>query len=504
MTWSEPPPADRAEPVQGRVLAQGHLHPGILFLRFVDGLRQSILPVLISLVAREPWLAIATAVFFVIGLIFAVARYLTFQYRLTDEELITTEGILHRQERRIPVDRIQDLSFESTLLRRMVGLVVVSVETASGQGAEARLDSLSQRNAARLREVLYALRARRGGAAEEQEAPQEMLLFRSSGGELTLLGLTNNRVGAVLLAIFGFFELSDQLGFGDAVGGLLDGIIERLSIFGTSLVAVFLVGILFLFLMAGWLLSVTASLVIYHGFTLTERDEVLYRRYGLITTRAQSLPRRKIQRVTIESPLMRRLVGTAAVRADSAGSGAAAQGRQSASTERDVIVPLSSVGRAEALAPLLLTGLEPEPLPWQRVSPRVVTRVFMKGVLTAVAALAVGLPTVGPVALLGLVALPLAWGIGALAYTNLAYARVEGHVAFRWGITGRYRAFVPLRKVQGVVLRAGPIERILGLARVTVYVAGGSPTTLGNLPRDEAEELVYDVAGEAAKSRFVW
>ena len=54
------------------------------------------------------------------------------------------------------------------------------------------------------------------------------------------------------------------------------------------------------------------------------------------------------------------------------------------------------------------------------------------------------------------------------------------------------------------MLRAGPVERLFGLAHVTVFVAGGSPTTLGNLPRDEAETLVRDVAIEAAAARFVW
>jgi putative membrane protein len=477
----------------------------MLFLRFVDGLRQSILPILISILAREVWLAIATGVFFVLGLAFAVARYLTFQYRLTDDELVTTEGILHRQERRIPIDRIQDLSFESTLLRRVFGLVVVRVETASGQGAEATLDSLSRRDAGRLREVLYSLRSRGGVAeAEAAERPPEELLFRSTGGELTLLGLTNNRAGAILLALFGIFELSDQLGLGGAVVGLFGGFVERLSMFGTPLVAVFFVGMLFLFLAAGWALSVTASLVMYHGFVLSEREDVLYRRYGLITTRAQSLPRRKIQRVTIEAPLVRRLCGTASLRADSAGAGASEPGRQSANAERDVIAPLAAVGRAEDLVPRILLGMASEPLPWRRVSPRVVVRVFLKGVLLGAAVLAAGLPTVGLPALVGLLALPIAWAVGTLLFANLAYARVPGHVAFRWGLVGRYRAFVPLRKVQGIVLRAGPVERLLGLAHVTVFVAGGSPTTLGNLPRDEAEGLVFDVAHEAAASRFVW
>lgn len=499
MTPSEPGPSQAP-----RIHAAGHLHPGMLFVRFADGLRQSILPVIVSIVAQEVWLAVAAGVFFVLGLVHAVVRYLTFQYRLTDEELVTTEGILHRQERRIPIDRIQDLSFESTLLRRVLQLVVVQVETASGQGAEARLDSLSRRDAGRLRDVLYQLRGRSAGLGEEAAQPAPRVLFRSTGGELALLGFTNNRVGASLIAVLGIFELADQLGLEDAFRGLLGGVVDRLSAFGTTWTVLFFVAVLFLVMLAGWAVAIAASLVMFHRFELSERDDVLYRRFGLITTRAQSLPRRKIQRVTIEASPLRRLFGTVVVRADSAGAGAQESQRNANQVERDILVPLTATDRARALVAWVLPGLDPRRLSWRRVSPRVVVRVGLKGFVLGVVGLGVGLPTIGWPAWLALGAPVLAVAMGVLLYANLAYARAPGHLAFRHGLLGQYLAFVPVRKVQGAVLRAGPVERLFGLAHVTVFVAGGSPTTLGNLPRDEAEALVRDVAIEAAAARFVW
>ena len=128
----------------------------------------------------------------------------------------------------------------------------------------------------------------------------------------------------------------------------------------------------------------------------------------------------------------------------------------------------------------------------------------MKGVILTALLLGLGIPTIGLPALAALAVLPVAWMIGFLSYQNLAYSRIEGHVAMRWGIIGRYRSLVPYRKVQAVALRAGPIERMLGLATLTVYVAGGSPTVMANLPRDEAEQLERDLANEAAAAKFVW
>ena len=150
-------PAPAATQRETIVLAKGHLHPAVLLLRLLGALRQNAVPLLLG-IAVETWFLVAALVLFVVQLGYAVARYLTLEYTLTNEELCIREGLLHRQERRIPLDRIQDLGFESTLLRRALGLAVVMVETASGRGVEARLDALSRNDAEHLREVLLAAR----------------------------------------------------------------------------------------------------------------------------------------------------------------------------------------------------------------------------------------------------------------------------------------------------------------------------------------------------------
>lgn len=497
---AEPSPAgDDPRAEVPRVLAAGHLHPGVLVLRVVDAARQALLPVVISIIAQQAWLAIASAVLALVGILFAVARYVTFRYVLDDHELITREGILHRQERRIPVDRIQDLSFESTLLRRAMGLVVVSVETASGKGAEARLDSLGRRDAELLRAALFGLRTDRQSTAP---APAEVVLVRTSFGELVLLGMTRNRAGAILVAVVGILELADELGLGQAVGGSLGGAFERIAAFGTPIVLLFFAAIALLVLVLGAFVSTIAAIVRWGDFTLSAREGVVTFRHGLLTRRSQSLPRNRIQRVMLEANLMRRLVDAVVVRADSAGADASE--KDASRNARDVVVPLCASARAERLVPHLLPGLAHASPRWQRVSSRLILRVTLENLAYAIVAIALGLPWIGMLALLALALPVIAFGRATLAYQNLGFARLPGHVAFRWGVLSRSRAFVPLRKVQGVTLVAGPIDRLFGLRRITVFVAGGSPTRLGHLPREEAEQLRDAVVLEAASSAFVW
>ncbi|MEM7198877.1 MAG: PH domain-containing protein [Planctomycetota bacterium] len=521
MTSSEVAASSEAPPPAPRVIAEGHLHPGMLFLRLLDGLRQAIVPVAFAVIAQQLWLLVAVGMYFVLAMGMALARYLTFEYRLTDDELITTEGILHRQERRIRVSRIQDLSFESTIVRRLCGLVVVSVETASSQGAEAVLDSLSRARAEQLREALYRARAERAqaaaagdgsGVAADPEAAAaaalaaarapEHVLFRASGTDLLLLGLTNNRVGVILATAFAAWELSAEFGVSEKLGGAFGQLAARLGQVHFGLLIGLLVAVVFMALLAGWLVAVGTSFLMFHDFHLTVREDVFQRRYGLLTTRAASLPRRKIQRVLIEQSWLRRLLGFGVLRADSAGSGM--DPKEETRGARDVVIPMAEMARVEPLVPTLLPGLVPWTVRWSQVSPRVVMRIFLKGCVLA-AAVGGGLAaSVGWWALLSLLVLPLGWVVGVLSYQNLAYSELDGYLALRWGVIGRYRAFVPLRKVQGVVVRASPIDRLLGLAALTLYVAGGSPSTMANLPAGEARALQERLAREAAASRFVW
>ncbi|MCA8941436.1 MAG: PH domain-containing protein [Planctomycetes bacterium] len=506
MTSSEGPdgaPAPDAPLPPPLVLADGHLHPGILFLRFLDGIRSSILPLVLGLVTGQAWLLGIAGAGFVFAMVYWFLRFITFRYTLTEDELVTRQGLVFRQERRIPVDRIQDLNFESSLLRRMTGLVVVSVETASSQGAEAKLDSLGQYAAEQLREALHTVRARHGHRVPVgEEGPQETILFRCSATELTLLGFTNNRVGAIFVGVFALWEFSNELGFGDRVVGAGSDLVDRVFSLDTPLLLVVVAAVLFLFLLGGWLLSIAASFVKFHDFTLSVREGVLQRRFGLITRHAQTLPRRKIQRVLLEQTFLRRLLHLVVVRADSAGSGMDAKEEQRSG--RDIIAPVTQSRIGEGLVPWLLENLRVDGLEFQRVSAKVVGRVFAEGALGAVVLTALLWFAIGPIAFVALVLVPVAWLFGFLAYRNLGYRELDDHVALRWGILGRYRSFVPLHKVQAAQLQAGPLDRVFGLASLVVYVAGGSPTRLNYLPRDEAERLEYEIAARAAKRRFVW
>jgi putative membrane protein len=506
MTASEAPPGGSAPESRAREpavqLAGGHLHPGMLFLNFLDGLRSSALLAVLAFFSGSMVFGGLVVVAFVAHMTWSVIRFVTFKYRLTTEELVTTEGILHRQERRIPINRIQDLSFEQSLMRRLFGLVVVAVETASGTRAEAKLDSLGRAEAEHLREVLLRQRGRiSGGTLEGASAlgPREVTLYRASVVDLVMRGLTDSKIGAMLLGLVGVLEMLSQFGLERQFIG---SIVDRLSGLGPVMLTLTVVAVLSAGVLGGWMLSVATNLLLFFGFRLVLRGDVLQRRYGMFTARARSLPRRRVQRVLIEQNLLRRLFALVVMRADSAGSGQ--DERQELKGGLDVVVPLSQPSVARGLLPVLLPDIDREAFAWKPASRAVVARTTLEGVVLAAVGAALAAPALGTGAAAFALLVPVAFAVGLLLRQNLAYATAGEHIALRWGIVGRYYAYIPLRKVQGVVLNASPLERLLRLCRVTVYVAGGSPSRLTNLPFDEGRALKLAIARRAAARRFVW
>jgi len=496
------------------ILARGHLHPAILLLRLLDALRQVAFPLILGL-TFERWFLVAALVMFVLQLGYSVARYITLEYTLTDEELRIREGLLHRQERRIPLDRIQDLGFESTILRRALGLAVVMVETASGRGVEARLDALSRGDAEHLREVLLAARPASSnrpasgdepqhadgpaptiGAPEPAEPQVEWLVHQSTSGELLLRGATDMRLSAFMVSGYAAFELADQLGFVTQLAGVASSFRDWLASLPLVVLLGVLTALLFTVMAFGVVTSTLGNLVQFHGFQLRLRGDVLQRRFGLLTTRQKTLPRARVQRVTIEQTWLRRLVGYAVVKADSAG-GSRSDG-QDTNGGWDVVVPLTRYATAHSLLPAMLPGIEHTRFDWHRGSRKLVARTAVQGVFLAALVIGGLWWKVGALSLWALLLIPLWTVLGVLIWRNLGWARGDDFFALQHGVIGKTFACVPTAKVQAVVVRQGIVSQLLGLADLTVYVAGGSPTRIPDLTLADARDLCRTLTERAA------
>jgi putative membrane protein len=246
-----------------------------------------------------------------------------------------------------------------------------------------------------------------------------------------------------------------------------------------------------------WLgLAAASSIVTDYGFTLARVGDELVVRRGLLERREAVLPLARLQVVRIEESLLRRALGLASIRIQSAGrTGAGDQ------TAGRLAIPVLPRVRVNQVLDELVAGAAPVPrllAPPPAARRRAVTRSVVRTslVLGAIALLlwllrsggVLELPAAAALAVLPVLAVAVA--VGLAAYRSLGHGTGEGFLYARVGVAIRVTTVVPVAKAQSGSVRSSPFQRRAGLATLHVDIAGGGPT-----PRvhDEAEPTAEDL-----------
>jgi putative membrane protein len=462
---------------------------------FAAGHARRLWPVAIAVLAgRRLWLLGVGAV---VLLAWTTLEWLRSTYRVEGGALRLEEGVLARKLRVIPFDRIQQVDLVRKPLHRLLGVATLRVDTAGGGGAaEVDLEVVRLREAQALRSRL--LRARAGAAAGGEEAtaaaeaaPPERALLRLSVGEVMLAGITGTRAAAVLVVLGPLSQLADWF------PSLSDWLLRRFnpeSVAPTTPAAVLAVAVL---AVAVWLgLAAASSVVTDFGFTLATAAGDLVVRRGLLERREAVMPTARLQVVRVDESLLRRALGLASIRIQSAGRSGGSD--ETASRLTIPILPRSEVNRVLGE---LLPGAAP--LPALRTPPPAARRRAMRRGVVMSAPLVLAVAAVlwalsRPAAPAALLLVPLAVLGGLAAYRSLGHARRDGFLYARQGAAIRVTAVVPVAKAQSGSVRSSVFQRRAGLATLHVDVAGGGPTPkVLDEAEATAEELLQVVLGRS-------
>jgi putative membrane protein len=483
------------------------LHPLTLFFEAIRVARSFILPAVVggASVGGDDFSGMfrwAIAFLAVPALVTAGAKYASFRYRLGEEEIVLDSGVLRRNRRVIPLSRVQHIDVRQSALQRLAGVAELRVETAGGDRTEAELNVLGLRQAEELRAELLARRRAasagadaRAGAGAVPAEPPATLLARLGTGRLALAGATSNEAGLVAALLGGAFNLLLQSGI-DLPTPDIDP--ETMLPESPALMVAVVVGVVtVVFLVLGWLFSIVGAVVRYHGFTLEQTSKELRKRFGLLSRQEAFVPLRRIQTVRVEESLLRRTLGLAALKVETAGGASPGQGRRGGA---EAFVPLADAPEVPRLVHALFEELDYDALTFHPVHPRARLRAFFRFSLPVVAA-AAGLAIWQGVEWLGLLALlPLAFGAAHLRYRSLGWALAPGFVVARAGFLTRVTWVVPEWKIQTLHVRQTPFQRRHRLATLLVDTAAGQAAIV-DLHRDDADALLERIAPRAAARR---
>lgn len=442
----------------------------------------------------------------VLSLVGALVSWLATGYEVAGRELRVYEGLLFRRTRSIPLERVQAIDVVRPLLARLAGLSELRLEVVGGKEAEGRLAYLSAAEAAHLRERLLAL------ASTTREPHRDLRRERHHD----IHGDIHSEIHRKTASPDGRQPLDGAASTGaGGLGGTPDvaatsvrtrapavaSVVERpIHVVANREVLISQLltpaALLFPFLATGsllqWYISADANgwSLVTSGSLLTTIvgivampvrrvvDEWRWRigtdpaglrlRHGLLETRSQTVPPRRIQAVSILRPLFWRPMGWRRTKIDVAGYGA------EPNVNTGLLLPVADERTTRLIGGWALTGAltgtfpestGPEPTDVSSTDRGSADRETADHGSAGFDLDVDRLPLVPPPR--------RARWLAPLARSILGFGYTDEFVTSRDGLLSRRVVVVPLSRIQSVRVVQGPLQRRLGLASLHVDTAGG-------------------------------
>lgn len=482
--------------------SERRLHPLTLLLNLTRQVPQAIIG-LIALRLSGPdelhgWVALIA--FVAITALFGTElwKWWRFSYRLDPEELRIASGILSRNVRSIPYERIQDVNLEQGLLARMLGMARIRLETgSSGSGDEGVLDSVDLAEAARLRDVIRLRKAVKTGATfDDGAAATDETPEAAAGDTAPIFAMDMRRV--LVAGVFNYslvffalvaalvnnldFLIPDQFWDPRYLFDLL-GLEDLFSTLDLAARVVSIIAALFGLVVIGLLGGIIRTSLREYGFRLDRTETGFRRRRGLITLTDVVMPLHRIQAAVIETGPVRRHFGWFALKVQSLAS-------DSDKDSDHAIAPLAHTDEVRAILSETLIRWDTDYPAMRGVDPAMwwVPLAFALPVPAIGIGISAALANPWIALLYGL--LPLAPVISWLHWRAHRYALEGDQLYVRDGFWAQRLTLLPLRRVQSVDIKQSAVSRFIGLADVEIGVAGrSSAVTVNAIPLDDAIAL---------------
>jgi putative membrane protein len=479
------------------------LHPAYVLTGLIRNLRGLILPLAFILISRGLQ---GDSVFYGISLVVALGAglmsyvgWLYFRYALTPGGIRVRSGVVARQERSVPYERVQSVDVEEAPLERIFGIVRMRVETAAGgsSGSDIRLQALTREDAEALRVEITTRRQRARASAGTSVATsvgaapdaapvdpfaaytpaqhaasaaegEGELVRRLSTGTLLIAGATSGRIGPAAALIGAAFQFGDEL--------IPEAWWERVPAYADGFSLEWVVALSILVGVVAWLLAIVSTILAFAGFELRLAGDQLHLAYGLIDRRRSTIPVRRIQAVRVEEGWLRQPFGLAELRFDSAGYGSNAG-------DAGVLFPLlprREIGALlETVCPAFAMDVAASPaerLPARARSRYIVAATIGWLILIIILVVAFWWAPLAQVwwGVAGLTLTPLFAVLGWLRFRDAGWALADdGRFLLRWRSIGRTTFITRRQRIQHRGLSSNPLQRRADLVTFHAAVPGG-------------------------------
>ncbi|NVK22046.1 MAG: PH domain-containing protein [Kangiellaceae bacterium] len=449
-----------------------------LFILF-DNIKKLIFPAFLALVSSRgsywEYIALAIAAFVSIG---SIIQYYFYRYWLEEKQIRVKEGILFRNVRQVPYNKIQNLNLIQNPLHRIFGVVKVQLESASGGKPEAVINVIDM-------QAVKLLRQRLNDEHEELEANEASVENKKTAiltlpfAEIARYGIISNRGLVVVAVFFGFLSQfldgpneslikSSIKSAVNTVEGAVDSVVASS---GVASAIAYSIAFLFVALICLWLLSIGLALFKFHDFELLEKKQKLSATMGLLTRLQATIPMSRIQSLTVHNSLLHRWFKRIGVTIETAGG---VNTEQQGVTMKHIAPVLPKQLRISYLQQVQ-KDVDWTAVNWTLVEPRAWKRVFkVSWVLWTLGLLITN--AYSPYLFATLWLLAGAWSAiyGKLYVKNTGYYLANDVIAYKSGVIFKKETYVRLPKIQTVEIKENPFDRRHQMATLQVDTAGAA------------------------------
>ncbi|MFT6095646.1 MAG: putative membrane protein [Nonlabens sp.] len=281
------------------------------------------------------------------SLVSPVLKYLYFTFHIEGDELIIQKGLLQKERKSIPLERIQSININQNVVQRILGIVSLEVDTAGSKGKELEIPGLEKAFASEFKELLQERKEEINVEEEVIENAQKYFVDSNNDGyegalleatekipaipsqktrttarnltETTILqlgildilkvGITQNHLKsgglAIGLAFGSWFQVNELLE--EYLGDWIQQFSMENVISSTSAGLVFIALVLFLFFSV--VISVALAINKYWDFSIVKKGTDLEVKMGLFNKKEIKIPLKKVQILEFHSNPLRKLLG---------------------------------------------------------------------------------------------------------------------------------------------------------------------------------------------------
>jgi putative membrane protein len=423
--------------------------------------------------------------------LYSIFNTLSMRYWVLPDEILIKEGLFDRTLRHIPLERVQNVSFNQNVLHRMFGVVELQLESGAGLNSEGKFKVITLARAKQLEAEIRGfqrLQPANSSASTESPAqadtPSSEALYQSSTGDLVRLGLIENKGMVVVGAALYFLSQSKLLPesgykqFGVWVRsqlGVAHGPFYYLAVALGSLLAI---------LIAVRVLSVALAIYRFHGFQLHEHGSRLRVEHGLLNRTGGGTAKDRICAFVMHDGLLYRWFNRVRVEVMLPGQAGAAQGEQ-AKTGMRFLAPSVTPAQAHVLLDRC-SGINLASLRLQPLHPRAAYRMSkwpVMGMAAAGVVIALWAYKAWSLQWAAMIALVTASLMAWTLYSNRRDAKASGfaltdrHLVIREGWFSQVTYIIERAEIQELQLKQSPFDRGYPMASIATELRAGSMVT---------------------------